>query len=47
MCLMNSVSNKYLDKFVHVLLVIILNYSNNEEEHENHLRMVLQTLRDQ
>jgi hypothetical protein len=46
MCLMNSVFNKYLDKFVLVFLDDILIYSKNEEEHENHLRMVLQVLRE-
>ena len=42
MCLMNSVFNKYLDKFVLVFLDDILIYSKNEEEHEEHLRMTLQ-----
>ena len=46
MCLMNSVFGKYLDKFVHVFLDGILIYSKNEEEHEEHLRIVLQVLRE-
>jgi hypothetical protein len=46
MCLMNSVFSKYLDKFVIVFLDDILVYSKNEEEHEEHLRMVLQVLRE-
>ena len=46
MCLMNSVFSKYLDKFVLVFLDDILIYSKNEEEHEEHLRMALQLLRD-
>ena len=46
MCLMNSVFNKYLDKFVLVFLVDILVYSKNEEEHEEHLRLTLQLLRE-
>jgi hypothetical protein len=46
MCLMNSVLNKYLDKFVLVFVDDILVYSKNKEEHEEHLRMVLQVLRE-
>jgi hypothetical protein len=46
MCLMNSVLNKYLDKFVLVFVDDILVYSKTREEHEEHLRMVLQVLRD-
>ena len=46
MCLMNSIFRKYLDKFVLVFLDDTLVYSKNEEEHEEHLRMVLQVLRD-
>jgi hypothetical protein len=42
MCLMNSVLNKYLDKFVLVFVVDILVYSKTKEEHEEHLRIVLQ-----
>jgi len=34
MCLMNSVLNKYLDKFVLVFIDDILVYSNSEEEHK-------------
>ena len=45
MCLMNSVFNKYLDKFVLGFLDDILIYSKNEEEHEEHLRMTLRVLR--
>ena len=44
MCLMNSVFNRYLDKFVLVFLDDILVYSKNEEEHEGHLRLTLQFL---
>jgi hypothetical protein len=36
----------YLDKFVIVFLDDILIYSKSEEEHEQHLRMVLQVLRE-
>ena len=46
MCLMNSVFSKYLDKLVLVFLDDILIYSKNEEEHEDHLRMTLQLLRE-
>ena len=46
MCLMNSVFSKYLDKFVLVFLDDILIYSKNEEEHEEHLRLTLQLLRE-
>ena len=46
MCLMNNVFNKYLDKFVLIFLDGILIYSKNEVEHEEHLRMELQLLRE-
>jgi hypothetical protein len=44
MCLKNGVFRDYLDKFVIVFLDDILVYSKSEEEHEKHLRMVLQVL---
>jgi hypothetical protein len=46
MYLMNSVFMDYLDKFVVVFIDGILIYSQNEQEHEEHLRKVLQRLRD-
>ena len=46
MCLMNSVFSRYLDKFVLVFLDDILVYSKNEVEHEEHLRLTLQLLRE-
>jgi uncharacterized membrane protein YqhA len=46
MYLMNSVFMDYLDKFVVVFIDDILVYSQNEQEHEKHLRKVLQRLRD-
>ena len=46
MCPMNNVFSKYLDKFVLVFLDDILIYYKNEEEHEEHLRMTLQFLRE-
>jgi hypothetical protein len=46
MYLMNKVFMEYLDKFVVVFIDDILVYSRNEEEHEGHLRPILQKLRD-
>jgi hypothetical protein len=46
MYLMNKVFMEYLDKFVMVFIDDILIYSKNEEEHEEHLRLVLQKLRE-
>ena len=43
---MNSVFSRYLEKFVRVFLDYILMYSKNEEEHEEHLRLTLQFLRE-
>ena len=46
MCLMNSVFSRYLDKFVLVFLDEIFVYSKNEKEHEEHLSLTLQLLRE-
>ena len=46
MDLMHRVFQLYLDQFVVVLVDDILIYSQYEEEHEDHLRIVLQVLRD-
>jgi len=46
MYLMNKVFMEYLDKFVVLFIDDILVFSNNEEEHEEHLRLVLQKLRE-
>jgi hypothetical protein len=46
MYLMNKVFMEYLVKFVMVFIDDILIYSRSEEEHEEHLRLVLQKLRE-
>jgi hypothetical protein len=46
MNLMNNVFMDYLDKFVVVFIDDILIYSQSEEEHVDHLKMVLQRLRE-
>ncbi|KAH0706337.1 hypothetical protein KY285_010839 [Solanum tuberosum] len=46
MNLMNRLFKHYLDMSVIVFIVDILIYSRNEEEHMNHLVVVLQTLKD-
>jgi hypothetical protein len=45
MYLMNKVFMEYLDKFVVVFIDDILIFSKMKEEHEKHLRMVLEKLR--
>jgi hypothetical protein len=46
MYLMNSIFMPELDKFVMVFINDILIYSKSEEEHAQHLRVILQRLRD-
>ena len=46
MDLMNWVFQLYLDRFVIVFIDDILVYSGSPEEHSEHLRIVLQTLRE-
>ena len=46
MCMMKNIFSRYLDKFVLVFIDDILVYSKNKEEHEEHLRVVLQVLRE-
>jgi hypothetical protein len=46
MNLMNKVFMEYLDKFIVVFIDDILIYSKNDSDHEEHLRLVLQKLRD-
>ena len=45
MDLMNRVFREYLDTFVVVFIHDILIYSKTKEEHEQHLRLTLQVLR--
>jgi hypothetical protein len=45
MYLMNKVFVEYLDRFVVVFIDDIMIFSKNEEEHDEHLRLVLQKLR--
>ena len=46
MDLMNRVFRPYLDQFVVVFFDDILVYSRDEQKHEQHLKIVLQTLRE-
>ena len=46
MDLMHKVFQPYLDQFVVVFVDDILINSKSEEEHEGHLRIMLQVLRD-
>ena len=46
MSLMNGVFREYLDKFVQVFIDDILIYSRMMEEHDEHLHLVLQCLRE-
>ncbi|KAL4347857.1 hypothetical protein GQ457_17G010820 [Hibiscus cannabinus] len=46
MDLMNRIFKPYLDKFIVVFINDILIYSRNKDEHAQHLRIFLQTLRD-
>ena len=47
MDLMNRVFRPYIDKFMMVFIDDILVYSKNQQEHEEHLRIVLKTLKEQ
>ena len=47
MDLMNRVCRPYLDQFVIVFIDDILVYSRSKEEHSDHLRRVLETLRSE
>jgi hypothetical protein len=46
MYLMDKIFMEYLDKFVMVFIDDILVYSRSEEEHEEHLHLALQKLRE-
>ena len=46
MDLMNMVFRPYVDQFVVVFIDDILVYSKDAQEHEQHLRIVLETLRE-
>ena len=46
MDLMNRVFQPYLDQYVVVFIDDILVYSSSYSKHEQHLRVVLQTLRE-
>jgi len=43
---MNHIFRSYIDLFVNVLINDILVYSRSNVDHANHLRVVLQVLRD-
>jgi hypothetical protein len=45
MDLMNRVCRPYLDKLVIVFINDILTYSKSQEEHSQHLRLILETSR--
>ncbi|GJW18297.1 putative reverse transcriptase domain-containing protein, partial [Tanacetum coccineum] len=45
MDLMNRVCKLYLDKFMIVFIDDILIYSKNKEEHEEHLKLILELLK--
>ncbi|KAI3802804.1 hypothetical protein L1987_30947 [Smallanthus sonchifolius] len=47
MDLMNRVCKPYLDKFVIVFIDDILIYSQTQEEHEQHLRLILELLKNE
>ncbi|GKF08042.1 putative reverse transcriptase domain-containing protein, partial [Tanacetum coccineum] len=47
MNLMNRVCKPYLDKFVIVFIDDILIYFKNDEEHEKHLRIILELLKEE
>ena len=46
MDLMNRVFRPYVDQFVVVFIDDILVYSKDAQEHEQHLKIVMQTLRE-
>nr|GEW25746.1 putative reverse transcriptase domain-containing protein [Tanacetum cinerariifolium] len=47
MDLMNRLCKPYLDKFIIIFIDDILIYSKNEKEHENHLKAILELLKEE
>ena len=47
MDLMNRVFRPYVDQFIVVFIDDILVYSKDQENHDTHLRVVLETLRNE
>ena len=47
MNMMNKIFKPYLNQFVVIFINDILIYSKSKEEHDKHLRIVLQTLREE
>jgi Reverse transcriptase (RNA-dependent DNA polymerase) len=45
--LMNEVFRDFVDKFILIYLDDVLIFSRSEEEHEQHVEMVLKRLRDE
>ena len=45
-CMKDNIFNMYLDNFILVFIDDILAYSKNKEEHKEHLRILLQVLRE-
>jgi hypothetical protein len=46
MTMMNKVFMEYLDKFIVVFIDNILIYSKDDKEHEKHLRLIMEKLRE-
>ena len=46
MDLINRIFKEYIDKFVIIFIDDILVYSKDEDKHKEHLRIILQTLRE-
>ena len=46
MCMMSNIFSRYLDKFFLVFIEDIMVYSNNKQEHKEHLHVVQQVLRE-
>ena len=46
MCLINQVFSAYQDKFMVIFIYDILVYSKDRDDNEEHLQLVLQTLRE-